>query len=467
MSTLDHSISDAFDSVFLQFTKQAKVSVVSERKATEAWEKIATHCKLDGSNMDQVEQLRQAVFIFLGRKIPELRGFSMDVAPLASVQRLLQLWFQHTKTDRDDKESMPQVVSAILVARKLNQSQAREQSPAALAPLPPRQSQSDEPTSEATALREYIENMQRVHQAEVRKLMLNQERMHQDFMAELAKRDNVTRDQSDLVQQLMTAMEGDNRNDAPPTSTAQPTVEALRELLDARGEQDSQDTAQTTLNALRELLGVKGEQEARDAKVLVRNLGKQLALEAKEKTKRVFDDLPEDDDPLVLEEEVLLTPEQWMKRRIGKDKIYEAFKQRYHSVKFGRWAQSSAQKSTCRNVSMELRGLLKNTIPEAIDTVFRDFSDFASNGTTSSQQRYMRAVKSFDTKCKEWERKLMVITDGLDAANKFEQRVASTSTIAPTWHKAMAATKANFRNASSKYGASGNQGASVEDEETL
>lgn len=106
MPPIDHTVSGAYDA-FLASRWKTVVPKPRKRGAGAVWRAVATALKIDQGKADQVQQLSEAVLRFLDEDYPGILGvYPTEAAPLASVQRALELWHGHPQTDATDKEEM-------------------------------------------------------------------------------------------------------------------------------------------------------------------------------------------------------------------------------------------------------------------------------------------------------------------------------------------------------------------------
>lgn len=94
---------------------KAPVPKHRSRGSCVAWNRLASGLKVPIDDHVKVQQLSEAALQFLDEQYPGILAVTpVESAPLASVQRALDLWYGHAKTDVGDKEDMVGTVGVLL-----------------------------------------------------------------------------------------------------------------------------------------------------------------------------------------------------------------------------------------------------------------------------------------------------------------------------------------------------------------
>lgn len=121
--SIDHTKNDAYDAFLLGHWKQMGLAKPSLRKATAVWNVCAKATQTKMENIQSVNCLKSAVVRMLDNHINGiLTVMPVEKAPLASVQRALQLWHDHATTSQTDRDEMIEDLNAVMTQLRLSES---------------------------------------------------------------------------------------------------------------------------------------------------------------------------------------------------------------------------------------------------------------------------------------------------------------------------------------------------------
>lgn len=109
---MDHDIETVYDAFLLKFWNVKEFGGTSRTKAsTSVFKNVQKRILKDDIALDRVLSLRRPVILSLNKFLPGLLAVAdPDQVPLASVRRVLQRWHDSTRTKKEDKESIVDVI---------------------------------------------------------------------------------------------------------------------------------------------------------------------------------------------------------------------------------------------------------------------------------------------------------------------------------------------------------------------